>query len=489
MIKSLIPKRAPDEGERGGAAVSTRDPEFAAALVPGEVVEIECTDLIAKTGQAVGRSSGMVVYVLGPVPGERARVRVETVKAKYAVAELVELLSRSPDRAEPFCGVFGICGGCQVQHLAYAAQLRWKRGIVENALRRLGGILGARIGHPIGMSEPRAYRNKMALVVNETGGAPAFGFYAARTHDVVAIQSCPIVMPQLDRTIAGLWDAARDPATADAFAGARHVIARAGRASGEGVVSITTERASTALPPRAAVVAAKLPGTVGISNSFEPPSENAVMGRKNATVYGHAEMREAIDDVRFRVSAASFFQVNSEMVGKIFAYLEPQVGRVSRIIDLYCGAGTFALFFAKLGARIVGIEENPSAVREAKANAALNGVDAQTTFLSGRVEATLRSKPGAGALAAADVVFLDPPRKGSDEATLATLIRARVPHVWYLSCNPATLARDLAQLVGGGYRLGSVQPFDMFPQTGHIEALAVLHRADVAPLDFAFREG
>ncbi|MBD5653856.1 MAG: class I SAM-dependent RNA methyltransferase, partial [Candidatus Eremiobacteraeota bacterium] len=246
---------------------------LAPPLAPGDVVEISCTDLIAKTGQAVGRSSGMVVYVLGPVPGERALVRIDVVKAKYAVADLVEILERSPDRAEPFCPVFGVCGGCQVQHLAYAAQLRWKRGIVENAIRRLGGIADARVGLPVGMDEPRAYRNKMALVVTAKPET-AFGFYAARTHDVVPIEGCPIVMPQLDKTIAGLWDAARDPQTARAFAGASHVIARAGRASGEGVVSITTERQSSTLGATAAGLAAKLPGTGGVSNSFEPPSEN-----------------------------------------------------------------------------------------------------------------------------------------------------------------------------------------------------------------------
>lgn len=464
----------------------------APALAPGDIVEIVCTDLIAKTGQAVGRVGGMVVYVLGPVPPERARVRIETVKAKYAVADLIELLDRSPDRVEPFCAVFGSCGGCQVQHLAYGAQLHWKRGIVDNALRRLGRIEDAHVALPVGMDDPRAYRNKMALVVTRpqsaATGAPAvsdktvFGFYAARTHDIVPIETCPIVMPQLDRAIAGLWDAASDPATSLAFDGARHVIARAGRSSHEGVVSITTERPSLALKAVAAKLAEKLPRTVGVSNSFEPPSDNAVMGRKTATLFGKAEMHEEIDAVRFRVSPASFFQVNSEMVGKIFAYLAPRVPTVERIIDLYCGAGTFTLFFAKRGAHVVGIEENPHAVREARANAVLNGLEAKTTFVNGRVDVMLRAKAGGDALAAADVVFLDPPRKGSDESTLATLVRARVPHVWYLSCNPATLARDLAQLVAGGYRVGAVQPFDMFPQTGHIEALAAVHRADIAPL-------
>ncbi len=460
------------------------------ALAPGDVVEIGCTDLIAKTGQAVGRADGLVVYVLGPLPGERARVRIESVKAKYAVADLVELLERSPERVEPFCDVFGTCGGCQVQHLAYPAQLAWKRGIIANALRRLGGIDGAPVGFPVGMADPRAYRNKMALVVSKTReAAPSFGFYAARTHDIVPIESCPIVMPQLDREIAGLWDAARDPATTGAFAGARHVVARAGHASAEGVLSITTERASTTLPSVGAALAHKLPGTVGISNSYEPPSDNAVMGRRNVTVYGKAEMREEIAGVAFRVSPASFFQVNSEMVGRIFAYLATQPLAGKRFIDLYCGAGTFALFFAKHGARVVGIEENPHAVREAKANAALNGVTEATAFINGRVEATLRSKSGIDALAKADIIFLDPPRKGSDEGTLDALVRARVAHVWYLSCNPATLARDLAQLTGSGYTLDAVQPFDMFPQTGHIEALASLHRSDSAPFAFALQEG
>ncbi len=441
------------------------------ALAPGDIVEIECTDLIAKTGQAVGRSGGMVVYVLGPVPGERARVRIESVKAKYAVADLVEVLVESPDRREPFCPVFGACGGCQVQHYAYEAQLRWKHGIVENALRRIGGIADAQVAEPIGMVVPRAYRNKMAVVASGSAAGTSFGFYAARTHDVVPIHACPIVVPELDRTLAGLWSAAEDPLTAPAFTGARHVIARTGRASGETVVSITSERASTELPKHAAALAAKLPSTVGIANSYEPPSENAVMGRKNVTVFGDPSMREAIaapgtsDAVTFRVSPASFFQVNSEMVGQIFSYLAPQAANAESIIDLYCGAGTFALFFARHGAKVVGIEENP-------------------TFLNARVEAMLRSPVGLKALAETRVVFLDPPRKGSDEGTLAALVRARVPHVWYLSCNPATLARDLAQLIAGGYKLGAVQPFDMFPQTGHIEALATLHREDVEPLRF-----
>jgi len=476
MIRNLTP-------DRRGVAATLPPP-----VKVGDIAEIACTDLIAKTGQAVGRVGALVVYVFGPVPGERARVRIDEVKAKYAVAQLVELIDRSPDRAEPFCPVFGICGGCQVQHLAYPAQLAWKRGVVENALRRLGGIAGARVGGPIGMRHPRAYRNKMALVVDGPSSARGFGFYAARTHDVVPIESCPIVMPRLDRTLAGLWNAVRDPATSAAFDGARHVIARAGRATDESILSVTTERLSTTLPPLAPALAQKLPETVGIANGFEPASENVVLGRKHMVVYGKPDMEERIGGVTFRVSPASFFQVNSEMVAAIFSFMELAARKLSTVLDLYCGAGTFALFFATRGARVVGIEENPHAVREAKANAARNGAQTRTSFLNGRVESVLRSKAGTVALAASDVVFLDPPRKGSDEATLDALVRARVPHIWYLSCNPATLARDLAPLLRGGYRLAGVQPFDMFPQTGHIEALALLHRTDVPALELPLQE-
>jgi 23S rRNA (uracil1939-C5)-methyltransferase len=460
-------------------AASTREER----LLPGSVHDVRFTDLL-DNGQGVGRvqdgpqTTRAVVFVWGPLPGERARVRIETVKPKYAVGEMLELLERSPDRVEPFCEVFGTCGGCQAQHLSYPAQLTWKQGIVTNALRRIGGIEEANVAAPIGMDTPRAYRNKMALVVQaEPEGKTEFGFYQARSHDMAPVRACPIVLPQLDGYIADLWSAAAQPQTSQAFADAKHLIFRAGRSSGQAVATVTTERRSEALRGAAQALAECLPGTAGLSNSFDPVSSNAVIGRKNELLVGCAEMEEAIDGMRFRVSVSSFFQINGEMVGKIFAYLKPHLGSVRAIVDLYCGAGTFALFFAKQGAQVLGIEENSRAVIEARANAELNDVVEKARFVAGRAERMLRTGTGRQALGKAQAVFLDPPRKGSDPPTLAALIEAKIPQVWYLSCNPATLARDLAQLVRGGYRLQRVQPFDMFPQTGHIEALAMLELA------------
>lgn len=454
--------------------MAVRPPRATSGLTPGTLAVVRFTDLLAN-GQAVGRINGLVVFVTGPLPGERAKVRVTQVKPKYAVADVVGYESTSEMRVKPFCGVFGVCGGCQVQHLAYPAQLAWKEQIVRSALQRIGGFTEVVVQRAVGMTHPRNYRNKMALVVSQHGTETAFGFYQARSHALVKIDTCPVVLPQLDAAIGGLYEAARAPESRDAFVGAKHAIVRAGTASHQAVLSITTDRQSPAIAQQAPAIARRVRGVVGISNSFEPRTANAVLGRKMVYAWGQREMEEAIEGVRYRVSPASFFQVNSEMVGRIFRFLAPGVKPGRTIVDLYCGAGTFAIYFASRGARVVGVEENPAAVREARENASLNAVDDRVTFVEGRVEGTVANKQGKEALAAAEIVFLDPPRKGSDVATLDAIASVPVPNVWYLSCNPATLARDLAYLAGRGYKLGVVQPFDMFPQTGHVETLATLH--------------
>lgn len=416
----------------------------------------------------------MVVFCFGPLPQERARIRITTVKPKYAVGELLELTLRSPFRAQPFCPVFGTCGGCQVQHLTYPAQLGWKRDVVKNALQRIGGFADAEIRDPIGMINPRAYRNKMSLVVSNG----ELGFYRQRSHDIVAIDGCPIVMPRLNAQIARLNDMRSRPAVSPAFATTRHIVSRTARATDQTVVTFTSAQPSEAVAAAAPELMAGLPGAVGLTNSFDLSSQNAIVGRRHHVLAGVAQIEESIGGVRYRVSAGSFFQINVEIVGRIFDYMRPGLEAPRKIVDLYCGAGTFSLFFAKNGSEVLGIEESAQAVAEAEENAALNGLEGATRFRAGKVEQLIRSAETREALGAAQIVFLDPPRKGSDEATLGAVAAAGVPNVWYLSCDPATLARDLKFLAAKGYRLGVVQPFDMFPQTGHVETLVTMYRAD-----------
>jgi 23S rRNA (uracil1939-C5)-methyltransferase len=453
-------------------------PKRSPALRAGAEIELRFTDLLAN-GQGVGRAEGMVVFCFGPLPSEIARVRIREVKQRYAVAEMIERLSNSPQRAQPFCPVFGICGGCQLQHLDYAAQLQWKREVVGNALRRIGGFDGVEVRPAIGMNDPRAYRNKMSLVVDTAADPPALGFYRQRSHDVVTIGACPVLRPQLDDVLQRL-DALRDEAPVQRMlADARHVVARSADATNQVVLTVTTERRSESAARAAALLIDRVPTLAGLTNSFDLGSSNAILGRHHRALAGDPAIEETIGGVRYRVSSGSFFQVNLEMVGNIFEFFRPHLVRPRRLVDLYCGVGTFALYFAKHGWSVVGVEENAQALAEAVANARLNGLEERVAFVTGRVEEAIGTAKVEVALSDADVVFMDPPRKGCDEVTLGAIGDAGVPDVWYLSCDPATLARDLKFLVAKGYRLKIVQPFDMFPQTGHVETLVRLEYSDL----------
>ncbi len=418
----------------------------------------------------------MVIFCFGPLPGETARVRITAVKPKYAVVEMLQLVVRAVDRAEPFCPVFGQCGGCQLQHLTYAAQLHWKRTLVRNALQRIGDLGDVLVREPIGMSAPRHYRNKMSLVVKHEGAQTRFGFYRQRSHDVVPIQGCPVVLPALDRIIASLDRARQDERFRPILSRARHVVARSSHAGDQAVVTVTTSVAEKAVADSGQALMGALPGVTGITNSYDISGANVILGRRHLAVGGRAYIEEEIQGVRYRVSPASFFQVNTAIVSRIMRFMQPGLRRPHQIVDLYCGTGTFALFFAKMGSQVYGIEESAAAIREAGENAQLNGLGDRVRFHRGSVEHAVSTPVGRSALQDAHIAFLDPPRKGSDPRTLDALANAGVPHVWYLSCDPATLARDLKFLAAKGYRLGVVQPFDMFPHTGHVETLVTLYR-------------
>lgn len=455
-------------------------PKAPAHLTVGAELDLTFSDLLAN-GQAVGRSNGVVVFCFGPLPSEKARVRITSVKAKYSVAEMLKLLTRSPERATAFCSVFGACGGCQVQHLSYPAQLAWKADMVRSALVRIGGFSDVTVRDAIGMINPRAYRNKMSLVVERRGDGTSIGFYKARSHEVVQIDGCPIVTPQLNEYVGRLNVARTRPETAEVFRTARHIVSRNARATGEAVVTVTTPQLSAEVERAGTALLAQLPGAVGLTNSYELTSANAIIGRRQRLVFGRSEIQEEIAGVRYRVSAGSFFQVNVEIVGRIFSFLRSGLQVPRKIVDLYCGAGTFSLYFATLGCDVYGIEESAQAILEAQGNATLNGLQERVRFRVGRVEDIARTQEARAALEDAEIAFLDPPRKGSDEVTLGALAAAGTPYIWYLSCDPATLARDLKFLAANGYRLGVVQPFDMFPQTGHVETLVTLYRENPAP--------
>ena len=319
------------------------------------------------------------MFCFGPLPQERARIRVTAVKPKYAIGELVRILSPSPYRTTPFCPVFGACGGCQLQHLSYPAQLAWKTDTVRGALQRIGGFHDVVVRDTIGMTDPRAYRNKMSLVVEHRGGTPTIGFYKQRSHDIVPIDSCPIVTPQLSDSIARLNRARAAPEINEALEVARHVVARNARSSGESVVTLTTQKLAPEVARAADSLMRAFPGAVGLTNSYELASENAIMGRRHRTLVGRAEIEEVLDGVRYRVSAGSFFQVNVEIVGRIFEFMRRDSNTRGASSISIAARNLCALFRAP---RLSGLRHRGERAgdRRGEGNAALNGLENGRAF-------------------------------------------------------------------------------------------------------------
>ncbi|MBV8728097.1 MAG: 23S rRNA (uracil(1939)-C(5))-methyltransferase RlmD, partial [Candidatus Eremiobacteraeota bacterium] len=263
-----------------------------------------------------------------------------------------------------------------------------------------------------------------------------------------------------------------------AFANARHVVARTSIATGENIIAITRAQPAQERQQISSHMLERLPNAAGLAESFDLSSANAILGRKTRTLAGSDSIEEVVGGIRFRISASSFFQVNIEILERIFEAIRPLAAQSQSVFDLYCGSGAFALCFAKSGCEVFGIEENAGAVDEARCNATLNELSERVQFRRGRVDEVLQEPAIRKRLPTIDAVFLDPPRKGSDPRTLTAIAEAKVRSIWYLSCDPATLARDLKLLLPKGYRLTNVQPFDMFPQTGHVESLALLSRTE-----------
>ena len=470
---------------------------------------------IGHEGEGVGRVDGFTLFVPGALPGERVRVQVGKLKKQFGYARLVEVLERSADRVEPPCTVYDSCGGCQLQHLDYAAQLRWKRQMVVDSLERIGKLqMDAVVVHPtLGMDEPWRYRNKAQVPVGPggagvggevgqaagaggkgvgadgdgvgatVGAGLVTGFYAHGSHRIVDTESCMIepdhsnAAVQAVRRIAGeLGIAAYDEERRTGVL--RHVVVRIGAATGELMIVLVT--AVDQLPHANELcrrLAEALPGVSSICHNVNPARTQVVFGEQTRVLWGSDVIHDEIGGVRFAISARSFYQVNpvqtEVLYGKALEYAA--LTGEETVIDAYCGIGTISLFLARRARRVYGVEIVPDAVADARRNAELNGIG-NVEFAVGAAEAVMPRWREQGV--AADVIVVDPPRKGCDPALLDTIVQMRPQRVVYVSCNPATLARDLRVLEDGGYRTVEVQPVDMFPWTTHVECVVGICRVD-----------
>ena len=427
---------------------------------------------LSSEGQGVGRSEGVAFFVPFALPGETVRAHIIKVEKRYCIAKIVEILEPSPDRVEPKCEAFAKCGGCAMMHLSYPEQLRAKTQIVRDCLERLGGVNDVCVSETLGMDDPWRYRNKGSFPFGFVDGAVAFGFYAERSHRLIPLFDCPIEdarVTAIARTVAE-WANRNHIRVYDETTGKgclRACVVRV-TSTGERMAVVVTKGD---LPAKESLV--RLLNVESLYHSRNDRQTNVIFGDRFSLLNGKPQIVEEQNGIRFLVSPQSFLQVNPMQTRVLYEtairFLDPKPDET--IADVYCGIGTISLAIAKHVGKVIGIECVPEAIEDAKKNAALNGVG-NAEFLCGLAEDVLPSLVKNGMRP--DAIVIDPPRKGCEEPVLSAIAESGVRRLVYVSCNPATLARDVKILSSFGFSVQSVQPVDMFPHTQHVECVTLI---------------
>ncbi len=438
-------------------------------------------------GEGVAKIDNYAIFIQGAMLGEKVRAKIVKVKKSFAFGKLIEILEASKHRREPVCDIYNRCGGCSLQHLSYEAQLQFKKNRVEDVLERIGKInindKGVILHNTIGMKVPYRYRNKVQLPVGGDNGDIKVGFYAPRSHDIIDMETCNIQDETADKVVK-LTKEWMKKYNINAYneeknnGVVRHIMIRRGFKTNEVMVVIVTKEKN--IPHKEEfikVISENIDGITSIVQNINPKKTNVILGEKCITLYGKDFISDYIDEFKFNISPLSFFQVNpvqtEVLYNKALEYADLSGNEV--VFDAYCGTGTISLFLSKKAKKVYGVEIVPQAIENAKINAEQNNVD-NVEFQVGKSEEVIPELIKNGVKA--DVVVVDPPRKGCDKVLLEAIAEMRPDRIVYVSCDPSTLARDLGILEELGYKTKEVQPVDMFPQTGHVECVALMSRVE-----------
>ncbi len=443
-------------------------------------------EAMGNAGEGIGKIDGYPLFVKDALPGDLAEVRVTKVKKTYAFARLERLLEASPERTEPRCPLHRRCGGCQIQALSYEKQLEYKEQKVREDLIRIGGFADPPVFPVLGMDEPYHYRNKAQFPFGRNReGRIVTGFYAGRTHTIVPGTDCAIGAPENKQILELILDfiekhgiAPYDETTGKGLL--RHALIRKGFATGELMVCLVINGRSFPHVEELADRLFEIPGMTSFSLNVNQKNTNVILGEEVISVRGQTYITDRIGGVSYQISPLSFYQVNPVQTEKLYRTALEYAGLTGgeTVWELYCGIGTISLFLARGAGQIYGVEVVPQAVEDARRNADLNGIT-NVVFYLGKAEEVLPEKYEKDGIRA-DVIVVDPPRKGCDSACLETMLRMEPERIVYVSCDPATLARDLKILCADGrYELSKVQPVDMFPHTAGIENVAQLFRRKI----------
>lgn len=441
-------------------------------------ITLDITALGAE-GQGIGRVEGYAVFVPGTLPGERVRAHIIKAGAGFGVAKLLEIETPAKERVFPPCAIFAQCGGCTLQHMEYSAQLRYKRQVVEDALRRIGGFADVAVPPVLGMEQPWQYRNKGSFPIANVNGRVEVGFFAPRSHRLIPTPDCLIQREPVLLAVLAVRDWANEygvPAYDEETQKGllRHVVARTAN-TGEAMVTVV---ATGPLPHRQSLLQMlqeRVEGLRSVYLNIHAAQTNVIMGEENILLWGQPQIVDRLCGLSFSISPASFLQVNPAQTERLYQSALDMLALTGneRVVDAYCGIGTITLLLARHAKEVVGIENVFEAVEDAKRNAEQNGIQ-NARFLCEAAEDALPALLGEGFTP--DALLLDPPRKGAEEAFLHAVIQSGVGRLVYVSCNPATLARDCRVLSDGGYRIEAVQPVDMFPHTVHVESVVLMSR-------------
>ena len=471
-----------------------------------DIVTVSIED-IGNDGEGIGKTNGYTLFVKDAVLGDTVEARITKCKKNYGYARVEKVLKPSSFRVEPKCALHKRCGGCQIQAMDYAQQLAFKQNKVKNHLVRIGGFEEEKIDtvmEPIvGMEEPWHYRNKAQFPVGyDREGKLVTGFYAGRTHDIIANTDCALGAAENQKILEAILDYMKENRVTayrekEGTGLVRHVLIRTGFCSGEIMVCLVIngrklpaeERLIERLRNLSVEDAMQNRRIASISVSVNTKRTNVIMGKEIRLLWGKERIVDTLGEIEFAISPLSFYQVNPRQTEKLYGLAVEYAGLTGRetVWDLYCGIGTISLFMAKKAKRVCGVEIIPQAIEDARENARRNGI-ANAEFYVGKAEEVLpefyqrasaqQSEAEADKLHP-DVIVVDPPRKGCDEKCLETMLAMRPERIVYVSCDSATLARDLKILCEGGYELKRVRAVDQFGQTVHVETVVLLSKDEI----------
>ena len=437
-------------------------------------------DRLGTSGEGVGRYDNFTVFVPNALPGETVSVIIEEVKNSYARGRIKQILHESVDRVAPLCELYEECGGCQLQHLSYEAQLHAKRAQVVDALIHIGKLPQIPVMETLRAEKPWNYRNKMQCPIGRNSGKIVIGCFAQGSHRIINTENCHIQRAENN----DLANAAREIAehlhipvyNEDTHKGIlRHIVGRVGRSNDLMAVIVTATKQLPRAKDFVRMLRENLPNLVSVHQNIQTYCNNVIMGRDTQLLWGRPTIIDSLGQLNFHISPRSFFQINTRQAERLYeqALSYADLHGTETVIDAYCGTGTITLFLAQKARKVYGIEIVQPAILDARKNARDNHVK-NAEFIVGDATAVMPALYKQGIRP--DVVVVDPPRAGCTETVLRTFANMKPQRIIYVSCNPATLARDLAILKDLGYAAQEVQPVDLFPQTSHVETITLLLR-------------